>query len=447
MSRYDAIIIGASVGGLAAAALLAKSGARVLLLEKRLAPPEPCGPLFALDPVLVESLKLESHGLVFNRRALGLLLWDVEEEDLLLPSELRAAARALARISKADAEVWSVFQSDLSAQGRALRRWWFAPHSGGGAEAVLAGQGARRRFVHDSLMGAEAFLSRSFESPRLIGALLQNALDGGLAPSEPGSALALIWRGAQEIAGTQGAVALPERGSLIGALKSATGGERRYGALVTEILAGRGVAGVRLEDGEIIEARTVLSSLPRAKTEKLAGLGRPAAARAVGEAQILLALADGFALPPALDQARALLAMTPQDYADAHEAARAGRLPPLLPLSLVAETPRRLVLSLPLAPVTPQTGWTSFQAPFAAAAIRSLRRHLPGLSEALTGVTVTPPKPFARAGLTHMLAPALARAATGVERLYLCGEEAEPVPSISGCAGRFAAHFAARALE
>jgi phytoene dehydrogenase-like protein len=447
MSRYDAIIIGASVGGLAAAALLAKGGARVLLLEKRLAPPEPSGPLFALDPQLVESLKLESHGVAFSRRVLGLLLWDAEEEDLLLPHEPRAASRALARLSRSDADLWNTFQSDLAAQGRALRHWWFHPHSGGDAGAVLTGQGARRRFAHDSLMGAGAFLSRSFESPHLIGALLYDALAGGLAPSEPGSALALIWRAAQEMAGTQGAVALAERGSLIAALKAASGGERRFGALVTEILCARGVTGVRLEDGEILEARAVLSSLSRDATERLAGRARPAAARAVGEAQILLSLAEDYALPPALQGNRALLSLTPEDHADAHEAARAGRLPPSLPLSLVAESPRRLVLNLPLAPVAPPGGWTRFQTQFAAAAVRSLRRHLPGLGEALTGVTVTPPRPFARAGLTHLLAPALARAATGVERLYLCGEEAEPVACISGRAGRFAAHFAARALE
>jgi phytoene dehydrogenase-like protein len=397
--------------------------------------------------MLMETLKLAQHGLAFRRRALGLLLWNDEEEDLLLLSEPRAAARALAHLSRADAEAWNAFQSDLSAQGRALRRWWFHPHSGGGAEAVLTGQGARRRFTHDSLMGAEAFLGRAFETPRLVGALLHDALAGGLAPAEPGGGLALIWRAAQEMAGAQGAVAMPERGSLIAALKAAYGGERRFGALVTEILAARGVSGVRLEDGETIEARTVLSSLSRAKTEMLAGLGRPVAARTVGEAQILLELADGFALPPALEANRALLSLTPADTTDAYEAARAGRLPPLLPLSLVAQTPRRLALSLPLAPVAPPDGWSSFQAPFAAAALRSLRRHLPGLSEALTGVTVTPPKSLARSGLAQLLAPALARAATGIERLYLCGEEAEPLPCVSGRAGRFAAHFAAKALE
>jgi phytoene dehydrogenase-like protein len=203
---------------------------------------------------------------------------------------------------------------------------------------------------------------------------------------------------------------------------------------------------VRLADGDRIEARVVLSSLTRAATEKLAGMERPVVASAVGEAQILLTLADGYRLPPVLDNARAVTALLPEDYAGAHEAARAGRAPAPLPLSLLAQSPRRLVLTLPLAPAAPPGGWAGFTPPLVAAAIKSLRRHLPGLGDALTGVTVTPPRPFVRAGLAQLLAPALARAATRVERLYLCGEEAEPVPCVSGRAGRFAAHFAARAL-
>lgn len=448
MSRYDAIVIGASVGGLAAASLLAKSGARVLLLEAALAPPEPPSPLFALDPVLVKALKLESHGLAFRRRDLKLLSLDDENESLLLTRrEPRATARGLSRFSRADADAWAAFQGELFSRARVLRRWWFHPHSGGQAAALLTGMGARTRFAQDSLAGADAFLARHFETPRLAAALLHDAVGGGLAPSEPGSALTLLWRAAQEMAGAQGAVALAERGSLMAALRATCDAEIRFGASVTEILAARGVAGVRLADGETIEARVVLSSLTRARTEALAGLARPLVPRAVGEARLSLTLADWFVLPPLLNEARAVLALTPEDYADAHEAARAGRLPSPLPLSLVAPTPHCLVLTAPLAPVAPQQGWAALQAPFAAEAIRAFRRHVPGLAAALTGVTVTPPAPFARPSLAHLLAPALTRASTRVERLYLCGEEAEPVPCVSGRAGRFAAHFAARALQ
>lgn len=447
-ARYDVLVIGASVGGLAAASLLAKRGARVLLLEELLAPPEPSGPLFALDPLLVKALQLEQYGLGFRRRDLKLVSWDEEDEPLLLSrDEPRATARALARISRADAHAWGPFQAGLFAQARALRRWWFHPHSGGDAAAVLANPGARGRFARECLMGADAFLARELETPRLVAALLHDALGGGLAPSEPGSALALIWRAAQEMAGQQGAVMLAQHGSVGMALKAACDAELRFGATVTEIMISRGAAGVRLADGDTIAARAVISSLTRVQTEKLAGLERPAPTRAVGEAQIVLTLSEDFVLPPVLDGARAVLALAPEDYADAHEAARAGRLPSPLPLSLVAEGPRRLVLTAPLAPVAPQEGWAALQAPFAAAAVHGLRRHLPGLPAALTGVTVTPPKALARAGLVQLLAPALTRATTRVDGLYLCGEEAEPVPSVSGRAGRFAAYFAARALQ
>jgi len=446
MSRHDAIVIGASTGGLAAAALLAKSGARVLLLEEAPSVPEPPPPLFALDPVLVKTLKLESHGLTFGRRDLKLISLDDENEPLVLTRrEPRATARGLSRFSRADAEAWASFQGALFARARAYRRWWCRPHSGG--EALPTGLTARRLASHDSLTGADAFLVRHFETPHLAAALLHDAVSGGLAPSEPGSALTLVWRAAQEMAGAQGAVAVAEEGSLTTALRAACDAQIRFGASVTEILATRGVSGVRLADGETIEARVVLSSLTRAKTEALAGLARPVVARAVGEARITLTLADWFVLPPLLGEARIVLGLTPEDYADAYEAARAGRLASLLPLSLVAQTPHRLVLAAPLAPVTPQQGWAALQAPFAAQAVRAFRRHIPGLAAALTGVTVTPPAAFARPGLAHLLAPALTRATTRVDGLYLCGEEAEPVPCVSGRAGRFAAHFAAKALQ
>lgn len=446
MSRYDVLVIGATVNGLAAAALLAQRGARVALLEERLAPPEPQGPLFALDPVMVQALRLARNGLAFRRRDLKLAVWDDEEPPLLLGRDSRATARTLARVSRADAAAWGPFQAELLARARRLRHWWFKAQTGGSAEALFPGHGARRRFVHHGLMGADAFLARHFETPRLVSALLHDALPGGLAPSEPGSALALAWRAAQRAAGLDGAVALAERGSLVSALKTACGAEMRFGARVTEIVHARGAAGVRL-GGEMIEARAVLSTLTRARTEALAGFDHPVSVSAVGEAQIRLTLAEGSALPPLLEEARMVLSLLPEDYADAHEAARAGRLPSPLPLSLVAETPRALVLTLPLTPVAPPEGWAALQVPLAAAAVRGLRRCLPGIADALTGVTVTPPRARARAGLAQLLAPALARATTRVERLYLCGEEAEPVPCISGRAGRFAAAFAGRALE
>jgi phytoene dehydrogenase-like protein len=448
MSRYDAIVIGASIGGLAAAALLAKSGARVLVLEEKPAPPEPEGPLFALDPLLVKTLGLERHGLAFAHRDLGLTSWDDEAPSFTISRDRRATARALARVSPTDAQAWAPFQNALQGQARALRRWWGHPHRSGEAADRMWLPGARARLVRQSLMGAPDFLARHFESPRLIGLLTHEALLGGLAPSEPGSALALAWRAAQQVAGLDGAVATPKPGSLVAALRAASGAELRLGAKVCEVLVWRGAAmGVRLAEGETFDARVVLSSLSRHASESLAGLSRPPRHSAVGEAALTLTLRDGFVLPASLAGGRAVLAGTPQDYADAHEAARAGRLSPALPLMVMAESPHRLRLTTPLAPVSPPGGWGALTAPFAAAAIRHLSRHMPGLAEALTGVRLTPPRTRPRASLAQLLAPAAIRAATGIDRLYLCGEDAEPLPAVSGRAGRLAAYFAGQALR
>ena len=99
MSRdFDFIIIGASVGGLAAAAYLAHGGARVLVLEKEAAPPEPRGPRFALDPAMIDGLKLAEHGMSFRSGDLGLTGWDDEEAPLTLPRDRRAAQRAIAAL-------------------------------------------------------------------------------------------------------------------------------------------------------------------------------------------------------------------------------------------------------------------------------------------------------------------------------------------------------------
>ena len=446
MSRdFDYVVIGATVGGLAAAGMLTRAGARVLLVEEKLAPPEPRGALFALDPALVADLKLVQQGLAFTRNDLTLTGWDDEEPPLTLTRDRRVTARAIARLSDADGENWGPFQAELFARGRALRRWWGSPQQDGAAAEMLWQPGERARFARECISGAADFLARYFESPRLVGILLHDAVSGGLSPTEPGSALALIWRAAQEMAGQQAASALCEPGSLVAALRKASGARLELGAAVAEILVAQGAAvGVQLDDGERIGARAVLSSLPRPASERLAGLDRPEDVGAVGEMQLVLSLEEGLDLPVDIRHGRAVAALAPEDYADAHEAARAGRLPPAPPWSLVAETPRRLILTLPLMPVAPPEGWPALEAGLAAKLLRNLGRNIPGLARAVTGVSFTPPRRRPRPGLAQLLAPALSRAATRVPGLYLCGEDAEPLPAVSGRAGRLAAHFATR---
>jgi len=444
MSRdFDFVVIGASVGGLAAAGMLVKSGARVLVVERALAPPEPPGALFALDPVMVADLKLAQHGLAFMGHDLALTGWDEEEQPLTLPRTARAAQRAIAGISEADAQSWNTFQGEIAAPMRVLRRWWSQPGQQGRAADLFRLPQDKERFARLCVTGAEDWLARHFESPQLVGTLLHDALVGGFAPSEPGSALALVWRAAQAMNGQPGMVSLAVPGTLIAALRRACGATVEPGMAVTDVMVSRGQAvGVRLEDGDVVSARAVLSSLTGGASEQLAGLDCPLDNSQVGAARIVFTIGEGVDLPPELKTGRCVMALRPRDCADAHEAARAGKITPLPPFEIVAETPRRLAVTLPLMPVSPAGRWNALEARLAAQLVRLLSQQMPGLASALTGVLVTPPRAQPRASLAQLLAPAHARAISRVPGLYLCGDTAEPLPCISGRAGRFAAHFA-----
>jgi phytoene dehydrogenase-like protein len=69
--------------------------------------------------------------------------------------------------------------------------------------------------------------------------------------------------------------------------------------------------------------------------------------------------------------------------------------------------------------------------------VQALSPAIPGLADALTGVEIhLRPQ---RARLADLLAPPPSRLVTPIKGLLLAGEDAEPLPSISGRAGRLAA--------
>ena len=290
--RAAAIVIGAGIGGLAAAAYLARGGLHTLLLEARQAPREPAEALVALDPRMVAELRLPFRGLSFTASDLPLAVGG--EMPLLLGRDLHAASCALAKLSDADALAWPLHRRVLMAEARRLRRWWWTAPNGSVPDAAW-GAGARRGFLRLCLSGADAYLSARFETPSLLAALLWDAGAGGFAVSEPGSALALVWRAAQEMAGLQGAAAVARPGTLVSSLTHALGmAQLRPHARVTGIVTkAGGVAGVRLADGSEIEADHIVSTLSRVRTLTMAGL--PQSTPAIAEAKILLRLASGFA--------------------------------------------------------------------------------------------------------------------------------------------------------
>jgi phytoene dehydrogenase-like protein len=432
MKNPEIILIGADLGGLAAAACLTKAGKRVLVLERDATPAEPIGPVYALDPLLLSDLKLAARGLRFVQRDLPLAF--AAPGIVSLGRNPHEAARELGRLSIADANAWPGFRRELHGLARQLRLWWWSALADGAPASVLERAKTRAQFARLSVTGADAFLAAHFESEALIAALLFDASAGGFHVSEPGSALALVWRAAQEMAGLEGATSMPAPGTLIWSLIKAVGdADFRCCAEVTAVMTAHGrVSGVRLKSGEEIEANCVLSSLGHSSTLSLAG--QPASPARLGEARLLISLREKVALLPA----RLVLAERPDIYADAHEAARGGRLPAELPMEFAAAAPDKIAVTLrPVPAILKQED----RVQLAARAVRALERQVPGAASLVNGLRFSVSAPD-RASLPHLLAPSLARVQTKIGGLYLCGGEAEPVPSLSGRAARIAAALA-----
>jgi phytoene dehydrogenase-like protein len=231
-------------------------------------------------------------------------------------------------------------------------------------------------------------------------------------------------------------VAIAAPGTLVWSLiKAAEATDFRCCSTVSEILSAQNrVTGVRLSDGEEIQSDLVFSALSGRATQALAGLA-PDAASDVSEVQVLLSLKAPIAFPAT----RLILAERPGIYADAHEAARAGRLGAEIPLEMVAMADNQIAVRFRPVPVllTPED-----RVQLAARAVQALTRQVPRAAMLVKGVRFTAAPARARASLGHLLAMPADRIRTPIAGLRLCGADAEPLPSLSGRAARFAVTLA-----
>ncbi|HEY7978531.1 MAG TPA: NAD(P)/FAD-dependent oxidoreductase [Rhizomicrobium sp.] len=477
---YDAIVIGGGVSGLIAAAYLAKSHKKVLLLEAEDRLGGLCAPanlgdgfsaargaptLYALDPVVIRDLKFARSGLRFLTRDLAMVGLRSDGKHIVLSRDVHDTAASIAVHSPSDAQAWPRFHKELFEIARAMRpRWWEA-------RGALPMGDACRSLDTIARTSATAWLDSWFESETLKATLCFDATAGSVSSLEPASALSLVWRAAQEMSGLQGAVMIPQGGmtALTEVLvKTATevGCELRTGVRATRLILDQGrVAGVQTESGSAYFAPVVLSATPRYQT--LSELA-PREALSIGygdalerpispltEACIVMKLRSapafgGIAVPLA---SRFILAEKPEAYIAAEMTSRGGAIPDEIPMEFVIPTwmdsslapPGQHILSviarpLPLLRFEERAGLKTL---VAARVVAALEKFMPGISREISDIEVFSP---GVAGypirVPSMLADAAHRIETPIEGLFLCGAGAEAVPAISGRAARIAASFA-----
>ncbi|MEI9930955.1 MAG: NAD(P)/FAD-dependent oxidoreductase [Rhizomicrobium sp.] len=472
--RKDAIVIGGGVGGLVAATYLARAGRSVLLLEAETSVGGACrasssiagirsgfagSALYALDPRIVTDLDLRE--LKFAVRDMLSVALREDGRHLVLGRDAQPAFRAIAPQSSQDAQSYRKLREEIFALAHAMRPfWWEAANTPALHDAAQA-----QLLPRLAVTSAASYLS-VLESDALRSML---AFDAG-KPLESGSALALVWRAAQEMCGLQGAVATIQSGpvALIKVLTNAVrkaGVDIRTRARVERMrLDGNSVTGVVLDTGEEIAGRSVLSGLTRratllnlaptasagfAETQKL----MRAAPRA-GEALVLFllnAIPDfgGANIP---QTARFVIADRLDDFAEATTAVRDGILPDNLLLEVTVPTAADPALApsgqhvvsvrVTRLPLAPKQGWPALTGKLFEKVVTALERHTPHLREGLLAIDARMPVEEEPESGTRLMTAYAERINTPIEGLFLCGASAEPMNAISGRAGRLAAGIA-----
>jgi phytoene dehydrogenase-like protein len=286
---YDVIVIGAGHNGLTTAALLAKQGRKVLVLERRstiggLAAGEEFHPGYHTAGVLhdsgqvraqvVKSLDLKSHGLEIRPGRPSFLALDPEDRGILLGSKERRTAKEIHFYSPEDATQYRQYRKFIrhvagavnhifdrlppatdSPNGRSL---WDLFKTGFALRRL--GKSTMLDLMRIAPMCVADWLNEWFDNNRLKAALANAGLIGNfVGPWSPGSAVnLLLWECTAKYRLEGG----PR--SLIRALEKAVlsrGGEIRTDSEVAKIRIGNEqVKGVMLKNGEPIQAAIVAAS-------------------------------------------------------------------------------------------------------------------------------------------------------------------------------------------
>ncbi len=299
---YDVIIIGGGLAGLTSAALIARAGRRVLLLERR----DVLGGLHSTDDIapgvrgdavehdigwipssVMKTLQLDERALSLMRPDPSAVSLLPGGETLTVWSDPARTASELQRRSPNDARGWRAFGERVSRLAGFLQAIYDGPAPeplASGATELLSMLGLGRRVrslgrdgIIDLLrtlpMSVADVLDETFENAALKGLVATSGVSRLVQGPKSGATAFLLVH--NHVGAPAGAIRsrLIARGGL-GALAKvlaesarAAGAEIRIGASVSRITATEdGVQGVVLEGGDEIAATTVLSTLDPRRT-------------------------------------------------------------------------------------------------------------------------------------------------------------------------------------
>jgi phytoene dehydrogenase-like protein len=300
-NQYDAIVVGGGHNGLVAAAYLARSGARTVVLESRASlggaatteAPWPDAPhlrvtrlsyvMSLMPPTIVNDLALERHG--YKVHPMGPYYQAFPEGGSLTIFEDDPARTydEIAKWSKKDADAWPKWNAWLAGladvMGPLLTR--VPPNIGSHRPADLVDtarlawsqRGLDVRTTADvtrlMTMSIADLLDDWFESPQIKGAMAVNGVIGTWAgPCEPGTAYVMAHHSIGDVGdGQLGSWGYPEGG--MGAVSAAIadsarsfGAELRTDARVERLIVRDGrVQGAVLANGDELHAPLVVTSL------------------------------------------------------------------------------------------------------------------------------------------------------------------------------------------